>query len=452
MKPRALLPVLLLVTLSACASRPESSPGKLVCVNLPPSNHAVCAVEFNPEAQQTVVLIHGLHGDPIKNWEKQISYFSRDYHILSLQLSSFYRASAANGEEGVSALIQALHLLTQRHAKGPIKLFAHSMGGVIGLRYALEYPDMVNKLVLVDVAGVLQRISYTRSLIKNRRRAEGEGELFTRLLDKLVTKILIGMDGYTAEMGTQIQQLEDEGYYVRKPELEAAFHLIDEDFSHSIATVEIPVLIVWGENDRIAPLRTGYALAARLPVTQLLIIPQTGHLPMLEKPRVFNRAVASFLARSPALQRPGVSYPVGEVPLENEVECRGENGREFSGYYRRILLTDCSGVVIRNARVREVVAVGSRLTITHSKLGGGTFGLSATGSEVEITASRIEGEVALLTSRSRIDMAAVSLFGHKAAVEGKRESDLLFSLSTLHSPHRQGAIHGYFMVDSAHSL
>ena len=324
---------------------------------------------------------------------------------------------------------------------------------MIGLRYATEHPQSVKQLVLVDVAGVLNRIAFTRSLVRHRKRAEGEGDLFTKLMEKLATKLLVQMDNYSAEIAAQHQPQGDAADIIPdKPELLAAFQLIDVDFSHTISVLNLPVLVVWGENDRIAPLRTAYTLAARLPSSQLLVIPQAGHLSMREKPEVFNHALEDFFSRSPSLQRPDVAYPERDAPLLDEVECRSENGQVFTGYYRRIALNGCDDAVIRDARVGEVVAIGSRLTILHSHIGGGAFGLSATGSEVEITASRIEGDIALLASRSRLDMAAVDVIGHKASVQGKRGSDLLFSLSTLSSPLRQGPIHGYFTVDSAHSL
>ncbi len=447
------LSLFLLMSMVAWSAAQAGSTGKLRCIDMPKSEHAVCAHEFNPAAEQTIVLIHGLHGDPVEDWEGQIPYLSRHYHVLSLQLDSFYRFSEVADEGVVNALSLALRQLTQRYASGPVIILAHSMGGVIGLRYAVDYPDKVSKLVLVDVAGVLQRIAFIRSLVSQRKRSEGESEVFNRVLEKLVTKLLFRIDNYSDESTAQpLSQENDPFDLLIKPELLATEALIDEDFSHSIAGLALPVLIVWGENDHIAPLRTGYTLAARLPTTQLLVIPQVGHQPMQDKPDVFNRALEAFFTSDISLYRPDFAYPQEKLPLVDEVVCRGEKGRVFSGYYQRITLNDCDDVVIRNARVGEVVANSSRLTILHSNLGGGAFGLSVTGSEVEITATHIEGDVALIASRSRLDMAAVSMIGHKVSVAGRRRSDLLFSLSTLSSPFHQGPIHGYFTVDSANPL
>ena len=454
MKRNGLLLLLVVAWLGLSGATSQGNQaGKLVCVDGPQSDKPVCAYEFNPDAKQTVVLIHGLHGDPLKDWAGQIPLLSRDYHVLSLQLSSFYKFSEDAPEDGVTAITQALHKLIQHFARGRIVLLAHSMGGVIGLRYAIEYKESVKQLVLADVAGVLHRIAFTRSLVKNRKRTEGEGDLFTKLVEKLATKLLIGMDNFSAEIAALLRSQGDETDIIPdRPELLAAFQLIDVDFSRSISTLNLPVLIVWGENDRIAPLRTAYTLSSRLPSSQLLVIPQAGHLAMREKPEVFNHALEDFFSRSPSLQRTGAAYPERDEPLLQEVECHSENGRVFTGYYRRIALNGCDDAVIHDARVGEVVAIGSRLKIIQSNIGGGAFGLSVTGSDVEITASRIEGDIALLASRSRLDMAAVDVIGHKASVQGEHGSDLVFSLSTLNSPLRQGSVHGYFTVDSTNSL
>jgi len=424
-----------------------------VCVAAPLSSDPVCAYEFNPRAPQTVVLIHGLHGDPLWDWEKQLPFLSQHYHVLSLKLSGFYRAKEDSPLDGPAALAAALRVLTERYARGPVILMAHSMGGVIGLRYAIDYPEAVSRLVLVDVAGLLQRIAFSRALLSNSESSQADGDVFSRLAEKLVTKLLIELDDYHAEIAAQYQPRgEEDSYLPERPELLAAFQLIDADFSRSIDTLKPPALIVWGEKDTVAPLRTAYTLAARVPHSQLLIIPDAGHMVMREKPEVFNRALDDFLHTQPVLTRTHPSYPKQEGAVVQEEECRSENGRVYSGSYRRLALYGCDDALIHDARIGELLVNGSRLKVLNSDIGGGGFGLQATGSEVTVTASRIEGDIAIIASRSRLDLAAVEVTGHELAVQGKRGSDLIFSLSTRKSPLGEGPIHGYFSVDENHPL
>lgn len=424
-----------------------------VCVAAPRSNDAVCAYEYNPAAAQTVVLIHGIHGDPRWDWEKQIPFLSQHYHVLSLKLSGFYRAGRDSPLDGPGALAQALKVLTDRYAHGQVILLAHSMGGVIGLRYAIDYPEMVSRLVLIDVAGLLQRIAFSRALVANGEDPEGEGDWLYRLGEKLVTKLLIEMDNYHAEIAEQHQpSRDDEPFVAERPELLAAFQLIDADFSRTIDTLKAPALILWGEKDTVAPLRTAYTLAARLPRSQLLIVPGAGHMVMRDKPEVVNRALHDFLTSEPVLVRGHPPYPESSQPLLREEECRSENARVYSGNYRRLALYGCDDAVIHDARIAELIVTGSRLMVLNSNIGGGAFGMQVTGSEVMMTASRIEGDIAIIASRSRLDLAAVEVSGQRLAVQGKRGTDLLFSLSTRKSPLGEGPIHGYFTVDAEHSL
>jgi pimeloyl-ACP methyl ester carboxylesterase len=56
-----------------------------------------------------------------------------------------------------------------------------------------------------------------------------------------------------------------------------------------------PVLVVWGRQDRLVPLARSNRLLRRLPQARLHVLEQCGHLPMLEQPGAFNRAVDGFL-------------------------------------------------------------------------------------------------------------------------------------------------------------
>jgi pimeloyl-ACP methyl ester carboxylesterase len=70
--------------------------------------------------------------------------------------------------------------------------------------------------------------------------------------------------------------------------------LMEMDLRHAVPRVRVPALVLAGELDRVTPPAGAVALAGALPEGRLVLIPDTGHIPMLEAPEVVGRALARF--------------------------------------------------------------------------------------------------------------------------------------------------------------
>jgi hypothetical protein len=90
--------------------------------------------------------------------------------------------------------------------------------------------------------------------------------------------------------------------------------------------------------------------------------------------------------------------------------------------------------------------------IEHSVIGGRDGGLVVDDARVSITASRIEAPVAIRALDARLDIAGSRIIGSEAAIEATQESQALFSLSELTSPHRSGRMHGLWRVQPGEPL
>jgi pimeloyl-ACP methyl ester carboxylesterase len=71
--------------------------------------------------------------------------------------------------------------------------------------------------------------------------------------------------------------------------------ILDYDFSDRLPEVEHPTLVVWGRNDRIVPVGGAYRYERLIPDSRRLIFEDTGHVPMIERPALFNRLLDDFL-------------------------------------------------------------------------------------------------------------------------------------------------------------
>jgi pimeloyl-ACP methyl ester carboxylesterase len=71
--------------------------------------------------------------------------------------------------------------------------------------------------------------------------------------------------------------------------------LLRSDWSHLLSAIEAPTLIIWGDRDRVTPLKIGEAIHRAIPGSQFEVIDSAGHNPMWDQPEIFNQKVLSFL-------------------------------------------------------------------------------------------------------------------------------------------------------------
>ena len=81
-----------------------------------------------------------------------------------------------------------------------------------------------------------------------------------------------------------------------RPNAAALRASLDYDFRDRLPEIERPTLIVWGRNDRIVPVGGAYRYEQLIPNSRRLVFEDTGHVPMIERPALFNRLLEDFLA------------------------------------------------------------------------------------------------------------------------------------------------------------
>jgi pimeloyl-ACP methyl ester carboxylesterase len=169
-------------------------------------------------------------------------------------------------------------------------LIGHSMGGAIAQLCGLKHPDRVSGLVLVATSARLRVAAPLLQL------AESD---FVAAVD------LVSQWEWGPLTPAEIKQLGKQQLLKTRPEV-----LLDDyracdafDVRDHLHEIAVPTLIIAGEADQMTPLKHTTFLAEHLPHTQLIAVPQAGHMVMLEAAEVVTRAVADFvceIARRPA--------------------------------------------------------------------------------------------------------------------------------------------------------
>jgi len=404
--------------------------------------------ESGRDKPQSIVLVHGLGDEGASSFHTIVPWLRERYHVVTFELPGFARATKANLPYSPTGYATFVKFVVDKYVgRRPFVLLGHSMGGVIALRYAANFPAGIEKLVLVDPPGIVHRASFSSQFLGHLLSS------YTRDYVPPVVSTQSKASGMAQQLLARVEQLNLDPEIVHaSPQLRskllggnplviAGYGIVLEDFTSVLPNISVPTLIVWGENDTLAPLRTGRFLAATIPGAQLAVIAGAGHVPMIEKPSAFRGVLEPFLNGDPA----SVATPA-PARRHGSVRCEGRRNQLFEGDYDELILRRCDGARIRNARVRLLRVFDSSVTIDQSEIGGGDIGLHAHNATIVVTGGSISGETAIYALNSRVDVAATHIRATRAAMTAPVASSLIATMSEIDSPGQRGALHGAFNV------
>jgi len=233
-----------------------------------------------------LVLIHGIGGDA-DEWAFCLDPLSASHRVIALDLLGFGRSDKPFLAYSIAVFVEVLEAFLHKLDLARPTLIGESLGGWIAAAYALQHPQAVDKLVLVDAAGVWNETKELPVDLHVSTRQHMREIMQLLFYDKtLATDALIDFayelhlergDGYTIHR--VLQNLRD-GH---------------ESLDDKIAALKVPTLIMWGENDELIPAATGRLIHRLVPNSRLEVIAQCGHLPALEKPAELTNCVLNFL-------------------------------------------------------------------------------------------------------------------------------------------------------------
>jgi pimeloyl-ACP methyl ester carboxylesterase len=248
-----------------------------------------------------LVLLHGF-GASAASWRLVVPELARSRRVIALDLHGFGyterpRERAAYTLEGQAALVLALldHLGIER-----ADLAGHSYGGGLALLLAARHPERVRALVLVDTT----RPEYGRARRSRLAAFRPLTELFARTVLLRPATVRRALERAVADPARVTDELVR--LYLEPLGIEGAVDAYVGLTAPSpgpppppvdLAAIGQPALVVWGEEDRLIGVRWGRELARTLPRAELVVFPQTGHLPPEERPAELAAAIESFLAR-----------------------------------------------------------------------------------------------------------------------------------------------------------
>jgi triacylglycerol lipase len=247
---------------------------------------------------EPLVLLHGIAADK-DHWTRVAPYLTPRFRVIAIDLPGFGESDKpADHSYTGNDQVGYLHEIVRALGLSSFHLGGNSMGGMISLRYAATYPDEVKTLWLLAPAGVGSGPGGDLAGLK-----PGEHvPLLARSLDEL-EKILPWVASKPPYIPGAVKRVLADRAAADYPLHAKIFYEINDEWAaaplgKSIAGLQTPARVVWGEEDRLLPVEQAEQLHAVLPRSSVLRLSGIGHVPMLESPEVVAEDYLAFVASS----------------------------------------------------------------------------------------------------------------------------------------------------------
>jgi pimeloyl-ACP methyl ester carboxylesterase len=251
-----------------------------------------------------VVFLHGLAGC-WQNWLENIGPLAADHRVIAIDLPGF--GESPMPAEPISVAGYARLVVEVLNALGVHEratLVGNSMGGFVACEIAIRFPRRVERLVLAAAAGLSLRHMRHERKTGLRARAEnlaffGLGRL-ARHTDLVVRSprlrrgLLLLVVAHPERLPGPL--IVEQAHGAGKPGFDDALEAMTAyPIRDRLGEIACPTLIVWGQEDRLVPVRDAAEFQWLILDARAVVYPDTGHMVMLERPDRFNADVRAFI-------------------------------------------------------------------------------------------------------------------------------------------------------------
>jgi pimeloyl-ACP methyl ester carboxylesterase len=242
----------------------------------------------------TVVLVHGFAAS-LDTWQPVIPELAKNHRVIALDLKGFGWSGRPEGDYSPAAQAELVWSLLDELGVQETALVAHSWGSSVALQMALSRPEAVERIALYDAWVYDEQLPSFFVWA----RAGGLGELMFRLFynERPEDKIALAFydKGYVTQGLVEHTRQMQERPGTMAAHLEAVRGQDYREVQKRYKTIDAPVLLLWGREDKVTTLKTGERLLRDLPNARLEVYPRCGHFPMIEALSASTRDLADFL-------------------------------------------------------------------------------------------------------------------------------------------------------------
>ncbi len=238
---------------------------------------------------EPVILLHGAGAGAV-TWYPSIFTISKNFQVVAPDIIGYGESDKPDAPYNRPYFSKWLKDFLKELKISKAHIVGLSQGGAIALQFAIDNPDMVNKLVLVDAAGLGAKVSFW-PLMGTIWMNSFPSSMANRFNSRYILDKPINRDPNHSSYSIAVLKYKG-GKNAFKQGRGTAVSKISEEL---LKQIENKTLIIWGENDKLFDVEYGEAAVKIIPNAKLHIIPDAGHLPLMDQPEIFNKILEDFL-------------------------------------------------------------------------------------------------------------------------------------------------------------
>lgn len=236
-----------------------------------------------------VILLHGAGAGAV-TWYPTLGSIAKDFTVFAPDIVGYGESDKPDAPYDKHYFSEWLKSFLTALAIPKAHIVGLSQGGAIALQFAIDYPDMVEKLILVNSGGLGAKPSLGAMA----------GMLWMNCFPSKCAShfnaqyLLYDRNNRDPNHSDySIEVLKAEGG--KKALTQGKGAAVSEIPPSLLRQIKAPTLIVWGEDDKLFPAKYGDAAAELIPNATLLRLPNAGHLCLMDQPKAFNTALCDYL-------------------------------------------------------------------------------------------------------------------------------------------------------------
>ena len=244
---------------------------------------------------ETILLIHGFTGN-VEEWYFQFSHFKINFRIIALDLRGHGKSEIKDYDLKISDISNDIKTFLEKKGISKVNLIGHSMGGMIALDFAINYPDKVNKLILISTTPIGTQRAFSESQI-----AFFKSTPVDQVINMMSKMASIPLEKQKPERRDFYKKLQDwsrkrRGKGITNDTLVAYLTLTSGfDVVKDLKNIKVPTLLLCGDKDKLVRDQNSKILNEKIPNSKLIIFSECGHAPQSEYFIDCNKHLEDFL-------------------------------------------------------------------------------------------------------------------------------------------------------------
>ncbi len=233
---------------------------------------------------KTVVLLHGWGGNA-DSFLPVFNHLSKTHEVYAIDFPGFGQSDPPTVPWDVTDYTEMLLKFFKEMNIKKAALIGHSFGGRVSILFSSKYPELVEKVVLADSAGLIPKRSWKYYL-----------KVYKFKLARKFFLMLLGKGTPEERLEAFYSKYGSSDYKQAGSAMRQTFvKVVNQDLRGFLPGIKAPTLLVWGDEDKDTPLYFGQIMEKEIPDAGLVVFKGAGHFAYLDRINDFNIIVSKFL-------------------------------------------------------------------------------------------------------------------------------------------------------------